>query len=67
MTYGQRVQNGVFLASLSDYLLLRYELDDIVDLECDSLRFYSLGTKDSTRIEHVGLQRHMPVDDAMMI
>ncbi|NEG90095.1 CRISPR-associated endonuclease Cas2 [Bifidobacterium aerophilum] len=69
MKYGQRVQNSVFecLVSPSDYLVLRHELDDIVDLERDSMRFYNLGAKYSTRIEHVGRQRHVPVDDVMMV
>lgn len=69
MKYGQRVQNSVFECSVSpsDYLQLRHELDDIVDVEADSLRFYNLGAKYSNRIEYVGRQRHVPVDDVMLV
>lgn len=69
MKYGQRVQNSVFECSVSssDYVVLRHELDEIIDAEHDSLRFYNLGAKYSTRIEYVGQQRHLPVDDVMMI
>ncbi|NMM99232.1 CRISPR-associated endonuclease Cas2 [Bifidobacterium olomucense] len=69
MKYGQRVQNSVFECSVSpsDYLQLRHELDDIIDMESDSLRFYNLGAKYADRIENVGKQRHLPVDDVMLI
>ncbi|MBT1175181.1 CRISPR-associated endonuclease Cas2 [Bifidobacterium sp. LC6] len=69
MKYGQRVQNSVFECSVSpsDYLQLRHELNDIIDMDSDSLRFYNLGAKYSDRIENVGKQRHLPVDDVMLI
>ncbi|KFI92398.1 putative CRISPR-associated endoribonuclease Cas2 [Bifidobacterium saguini DSM 23967] len=69
MKYGQRVQNSVFecAVSPSGYLQLRHELNDIIDMERDSLRFYNLGAKYSDRIENVGKQRHLPVDDVMLI
>lgn len=69
MKYGQRVQNSVFecAVSPSDYVLLRHELNRIIDEDHDSLRFYHLGAKYSDRIEHVGRQRHVPDDDVMMV
>ncbi|WEV76357.1 CRISPR-associated endonuclease Cas2 [Bifidobacterium sp. ESL0800] len=67
--FGQRVQNSVFecLVSPSDLLVLKNELVKIIDVECDSLRFYNLGAKYSNRIEQVGRQRHLPSDGIMMV
>lgn len=31
------------------------------------LRYYNLGTNYSRRIEHLGVQRHVPVDGVMMV
>lgn len=69
MKYGQRVQNSVFECSVtsSDYLTLVNEVMKNMDQEKDSLRLYKLGTKYSEKIEHYGVQRHLPVDDVMMI
>lgn len=69
MKYGQRVQNSVFECSVtpSDYLLLKHELQVIMNEEKDSLRFYNLGTRYSTKVEHMGRQGHIPFDDVMMI
>lgn len=67
--YGQRVQNSVFecLVSPADYLQLTHDLLDIIDEDHDSLRMYNMGTTYSSRIKHYGLQRHMPIDDVMMV
>jgi CRISPR-associated protein Cas2 len=67
--YGQRVQNSVFECSVtpSDYLTLKHGLRKLADLESDSLRFYNLGANYSNRIEHMGVQRHLPDDSVMMV
>lgn len=69
MKYGQRVQNSVFecLVSPSDYLILKHVLSEIMNESQDSLRYYNLGTKYSSKIEYRGRQRHLPIDDVMMI
>ena len=69
MKYGQRVQNSVFECSVSpsDYLILKHDLAEIMDESRDSLRYYNLGTKYSSKIEHRGRQQHLPVDDVMML
>lgn len=56
LKYGQRVQNSVFecLLEAHDYRVLQNELLKIADLEKDSLRFYNLGAKYNTKIEHFG-------------
>lgn len=67
--YGQRVQNSVFECSVtpSDYLVLKHNLQQLIDTESDSLRYYNLGANYSNRIEHIGAQRHLPTDDVMMV
>ena len=69
MKYGQRVQNSVFECSVtpSDYLILKHDLAEIMDEMCDSLRYYNLGSKYASKIEHRGRQRHEPVDGVMML
>ena len=69
MKYGQRVQNSVFECSVSpsDYLFLKLDLAEIMDESQDSLRYYNLGAKYSSKIEHRGKQRHLPIDDVMML
>ncbi len=54
--YGQRVQNSVFecLVDAAQYRLLQAELRDIIDPVSDSLRFYSLGNRYQSRVEHIG-------------
>ena len=67
MKYGQRVQNSVFECSVtpSDYLILKHDLAEIMDEMCDSLRYYNLGSKYASKIEHSGTQRHVPVEVVM--
>lgn len=69
MKYGQRVQNSVFecFVTPSDYLILKHDLAEIMDEMCDSLRYYNLGSKYASKIEHHGRQRHVPVDGVMML
>ncbi|MFD0704736.1 CRISPR-associated endonuclease Cas2 [Alloscardovia venturai] len=67
--FGQRVQNSVFECDVSpsDYLLLKHDLFEIMDNQADSLRFYNLGSKYSNKIEHKGIQHHLPTDSVMML
>ena len=69
MKYGPRVQTSVFECSVSpsDYLILKHDLAEIMDESQDSLRYYNLGAKYSSKIEHRGRQRHLPIDDVMML
>lgn len=54
--YGQRVQNSVFecLVDPTQFSTLRNILEDIMDLETDSIRYYNLGNNWKNRIEHIG-------------
>lgn len=67
--YGQRVQNSVFECLLEnyDYKILQNELLKIADLDKDSLRFYNLGAKYATKIEHFGAKPTYDPQDVMII
>lgn len=57
VNYGQRVQNSVFecLLDASQCRMFQARLCAIMDMEHDSLRFYYLGKKYDTKIEHFGI------------
>ena len=54
--HGQRVQFSLFECSLQNamWIKLRAALQDAINLETDSLRFYFLGGEWEKRIEHIG-------------
>ena len=62
--YGRRVQNSVFECILdqAQSVVLKQSLIDIIDENVDSLRFYYLGNKYQTKVEHVGVERGIAVD-----
>ena len=67
--YGQRVQNSVFECLLdgSQLKLVRATLIDLIDPEKDSLRFYFLGEKYQTKIEHIGTKVSYDPERILMI
>lgn len=56
INYGQRVQNSVFecLVDPSQLVELKNRLENIIDKERDSVRYYYLGSKWRARVEHIG-------------
>lgn len=56
VSYGLRVQNSVFECNVdeSQYKLLKKEVIEKIDQEKDSVRFYNLGNRYSSKIEHYG-------------
>lgn len=54
--YGMRVQNSVFEAVLdaAQLAVLKHELEKIIDMAQDSVRFYRLGNSYENRIETMG-------------
>lgn len=55
---GQRVQNSVFECSVdaAEAALLKAKLLSLIDPDADSLRFYNLGDRYHSRIEHHGVK-----------
>lgn len=54
--FGQRVQNSVFecLVDPTQFTELKHRLENIVNPETDSLRYYLLGANWKKRVEHYG-------------
>lgn len=54
--YGQRVQNSVFecLVDPQKFAELKHRLEEIIDPDKDSIRYYYLGSNWKNRVEHVG-------------
>ena len=63
VNYGQRVQNSVFecILDAAQCRQLQHKLCSLMDKEKDSLRFYYLGKKYESKIEHFGCkQTYLP-------
>ena len=59
LNYGQRVQNSVFecLVDAAQARQLKHNLTQLIDPEKDSLRFYYMGNKWRSRVEHIEIGR----------
>lgn len=69
VAHGQRVQNSVFECSLDagQLRLLQAELTALIDQDKDSLRFYLLGNRYQSKVQHVGAHPAYQPDDVLMI
>ena len=69
VNYGRRVQNSVFECILdqAQVVQLKARLEEIIDKEVDSIRYYYLGNKYKTKTEHVGVDRGLPVDEPLIL
>ena len=67
--YGRRMQNSVFecIVDNAQCVTLKTVLADIIDESVDSLRFYYLGNKYQTKVEHMGVDRGIAVDDTLIL
>lgn len=54
--YGMRVQNSVFevMVDNAQFIMLKAQLEKLIDHENDSVRFYKLGNKYQHKIETMG-------------
>ena len=66
--YGRRVQNSVFECILDNAqcITLKAILADLIDEKVDSLRFYYLGNKYQTKVEHLGVDRGVAADQTLI-
>ena len=69
VNYGQRVQNSVFecLLDTAQCRSLQNKLCKIMGPERDSLRFYYLGNRYETRIEHFGAKSGYAPEGALIV
>ena len=68
VNYGQRVQNSVFECQMDAAKCRQVKaiLEDIIDKECDSLRFYYLGDRYKNKVEHVGAKPRFDVKEPLI-
>lgn len=68
VNYGQRVQNSVFECVLdaTQFRQLRGILEDIIDKNKDSLRYYMLGNNYQDKVIHVGIKESINMDKALI-
>ena len=68
VAHGQRVQNSVFECSLDAAQLcgLKAELTKLIDEKKDSLRFYNLGDKYKSKVEHIGAKPGFDVKETLI-
>ena len=69
INYGQRVQNSVFecILDASQCKQLQHKLLSLMDEKQDSLRFYYLGNKYQTKIEHFGIKEGYQQEGTLII
>ena len=69
VAYGQRVQDSVFecVVDAAQFTQFRAELTAIIDLERDSLRFYTLGNNYRRKVEHIGAKQSYEAEGVLMI
>lgn len=69
VAHGQRVQNSVFecLLDAAQYKVLKAELTGLIDEKKDSLRFYELGNRYASKVEHVGAKTAYEPEGLLMI
>lgn len=69
VNHGQRVQNSVFecLVDPAQYKLLQAGLLEIIDPAKDSLRFYQLGNKFQSKIEHFGVKASYDPEGVLLL
>ena len=67
--YGQRVQNSVFECRLTEaqFVILKNKIENIINLELDSVRFYFLGNNWPNRIEMIGKKDDIDLDGELII
>lgn len=66
--YGQRVQESVFECLIDPALMrqLQANLENLIDKEKDSLRFYYLGDEWRGRVEHIGAKKPMDLKGTLI-
>ena len=69
VNYGQRVQNSVFECVLDAAKCreVQHKLEQIIDKDKDSLRFYYLGNNYKNKVVHVGTKESFDVEGTLII
>lgn len=67
--YGRRVQNSVFECVIDEakFVILRSKLNNIINKELDSLRFYFLGKNWDKRVVVIGKETSFDITGVLVI
>ena len=67
--FGQRVQYSVFEIEVdpAQWTALKKRLEDIIQPETDSLRYYYLGSNWHRRVEHVGAKQALDLNGPLIV
>jgi len=67
--YGQRVQNSVFecVMDAAKCREVQHKLEQIIDKDKDSLRFYFLGNNYKSKVLHIGAKESFNVEDTLIL
>lgn len=66
--YGTRVQNSVFecVVDSVQFVEMKHKIDEVINLNLDSIRYYNMGNEGRRRVEHVGAKPSLDVDDVLI-
>lgn len=69
VNYGQRVQNSVFECHMDATKCRQVKdiLEKLIDKDVDSLRFYYLGDKYKSKVEHIGAKPGFDVTETLIL
>ena len=69
VNYGQRVQNSVFecILDAAKCREVQHKLEQIIDKDTDSLRFYYLGNNYKNKVVHIGTKESFDVENTLII
>jgi CRISPR-associated protein Cas2 len=67
--YGQRVQFSVFecVVEPAQWVKLKANLENIIEEETDSLRYYYLGSNYKHKVEHIGAKPAIDVEGPLIL
>lgn len=68
LNYGRRVQNSVFECEMDAAKCREVKaiLEDIIEVNEDSLRFYYLGNNYKSKVEHIGVKASFDVTEPLI-
>lgn len=69
VNYGQRVQHSVFECVLdaAKFREVQNKLEEIIDKDTDSLRFYNLGNNYKNKVEHIGAKESYDIEAPLIV
>jgi len=69
LNFGQRVQFSIFecVVDPAQWVVLKNQLESIIDTEHDSLRYYYLGSNWKRKVEHIGAKPSLNIDSPLIV